>query len=143
MKRLGCLLAVIMLVVGYLGWGGQQNAYAMNFGPGLWSSQPILAAETTLRNKTDDKLATEFGKKIDLNNTSVRLFREYPGLYPTLAKVIIKNAPYEKVEDVLNIKGLTDTQKDVLRDNLKNFSVTDPEGILLEGDNRLNDGVYD
>jgi photosystem II PsbU protein len=143
MKRLGCLLAVIILVVGYFVGGGQQNAYAMNFGPGLWSSQPILAAETTLRNKTDDKLATEFGKKIDLNNTSVRLFREYPGLYPNLARIIVKNAPYEKVEDVLKIKGLTEAQKAILGNNLKNFSVTEPEGVLLEGDNRLNDGVYD
>jgi photosystem II PsbU protein len=46
-------------------------------------SLPILVAELNLRNTADDKLATEFGKKIDLNNTNVRAFRKYPGMYPT------------------------------------------------------------
>jgi photosystem II PsbU protein len=64
-------------------------------------------------------------------------------LYPTLARVIIKNAPYENVEDVLNISGLTEAQKKVLQANLDKFTVTDVESVFIEGDNRLNNGLYD
>jgi photosystem II PsbU protein len=64
-------------------------------------------------------------------------------LYPTLARVIIKNAPYENVEDVLNISGLTEAQKKVLQANMDKFTVTDVESVFIEGDNRLNNGLYD
>jgi Photosystem II 12 kDa extrinsic protein (PsbU). len=78
-----------------------------------------------------------------LNNSAVRDFREYRGLYPTLARLIIKNAPYENVEDVLNISGLTEAQKKVLQANLDKFTVTEVESVFIEGDNRLNNGLYD
>ena len=95
-----------------------------------------------MRNRVDDKLNTEFGQKIDLNNTNVRAFRRYPGLYPTLAGIIVENAPYEKVDDVLNISDLTERQKEVLKANLGKFTVTDVESALVEGDDRINNGVY-
>ncbi len=111
MKRLIHLLTVLSLLVGFLGWlGVSQPVLAANLNNVTWRSMPILAVESqaTLRNRADDKLATEFGRKIDVNNTNVRAFQKYPGLYPTLARKIIANAPYESVEDVLNIQGLSD-----------------------------------
>jgi photosystem II PsbU protein len=94
------------------------------------------------QNKADQKLATEFGKKIDLNNTNIAAFQQYPGLYPTLAKKIIKNAPYKSVEDVLNLAGLSDRQKQTLQANLGNFTVTEYEPEFNEGDDRINNGIY-
>lgn len=138
MRRLIRFLAALSLVLGCLGWVSQ-TAMAVNLNPvGLRST--VLAAE--YRNAVSDKLATEFGKKLDLNNTNVRYFRQLPGLYPTLAGLIVKNAPYEKVEDVLNIRGLTEQQKELLQANFDNFTVTDVSKELVEGGDRFNNGVY-
>ena len=69
----------------------------------------ILAVEVgRLRNQADETSADVYGDKIDLNNTNVRDFQNYRGLYPTLASKVIKNAPYENVEDVLKIQGLVE-----------------------------------
>jgi photosystem II PsbU protein len=105
-------------------------------------SLPVLAADAPLRNRADDKLATEFGKKIDLNNTHVRAFRKYPGMYPTLAGKIVQNAPYQKIEDVLNIAGLSERQKELLQANLDKFTVTEVDPTFVEGGDRYNPGVY-
>jgi photosystem II PsbU protein len=104
---------------------------------------PVLLAELDLRNAADDKLSTEFGKKIDLNNSHVRTFRQYPGMYPTLAGKIIQNAPYQKVEDVLEIPGLSARQKELLQANLDKFTVTKVDPTFVEGGDRYNPGVYE
>ena len=145
MKRLIRLLTMLSLLVGLTGWlGVSQPALAANASNFTWRAVPILAVESQaiLQNRADAKLATEFGKKIDLNNTNVRSFQKYPGLYPTLAKKIIANAPYENVEDVLSIEGLSDRQKEILQANLDNFAVTEVESAFTEGDDRYNNGIY-
>lgn len=139
------LLTVLSLLVGYLGWFGvPQHAIAADLSSVTLHSVPVLAVEetTTLRNRADDKLATEFGKKIDLNNTNVRAFQKYQGMYPNLAAKIVQNAPYQKVEDVLELPGLSDRQKQILQANLDNFTVTDTEAAFNEGDDRYNNGIY-
>lgn len=149
MKRLVRLLTVLCVLFGCVGWLGMpQNALAANLNGLVGSSlqrvaiaPPLLAAEA-IRDAVGEKLSSEYGKKLDLNNTNVRAFRQYAGLYPTLAGLIIKNAPYESVEDVLNIAGLTANQKEVLQANLDNFTVTDVEEALVEGADRINNGIY-
>jgi photosystem II PsbU protein len=93
-------------------------------------------------NAVDTLLTTEFGKKIDLNNSDIRDFRELRGFYPTLAGKIIKNSPYDKVEDVLDIPSLSESQKKRLQANLENFTVTPPSKEFNEGGDRINPGVY-
>lgn len=93
-------------------------------------------------NAVDAKLATEYGQKIDLNNSDIRDFRALRGFYPNLASKIIKNAPYESVEDVLSIPGLSEGQKSRLQANLDNFVATEVSSELTEGDDRINPGVY-
>ena len=139
------LLTVLSLLVGCLGWSGMpQRAIAADLSSVTLHSVPVLAVEgtTTLRNRADDKLATEFGKKIDLNNTNVRAFQKYQGMYPNLAAKIVQNAPYQKVEEVLKLSGLSDHQKEVLQANLDNFTVTDVESAFNEGADRYNNGIY-
>lgn len=160
MKRLVRLLAVWCLLVGCLGWLGmppraiagplsQESiassmplAYSDSLSNVTLPSSSVLLADASFRNAADAKLDTEFGKKIDLNNTHVRAFRKYAGMYPTLAGKIIRNAPYEKVEDVLNIPGLSERQKDLLQANIDNFTVTDVDPTFVEGGDRYNPGVY-
>jgi photosystem II PsbU protein len=139
-KVLARLLTVFSLLLGCWGWlGTTQIAQAANFNSFGWPQVSILAVG---QNRADAKLGTSFGKKVDLNNTNVRAFQQYPGLYPTLAKAIITNAPYKKVEDVLDIPGLSDRQKQTLQANFDNFTVTELEPAFNEGDDRFNNGIY-
>ncbi|MEN9214927.1 MAG: photosystem II complex extrinsic protein PsbU [Gloeomargarita sp. DG02_1_bins_92] len=109
----------------------------------LWLglSQPVwAAAQRSGLNQVDAKLASPFGKKIDLNNTNVNAFKKYRGMYPTIAKLVVANAPYEKVEDVLKIPGLTAQQKEILQSHLGDFTLTEPEASLVL--DRINNGIY-
>lgn len=144
MKRFVCLLASLSLLITCLGGFGVRQANAnpisvMFFD--ITSPSTILGVEN-LRNRADEKLA-EVGKKIDLNNSSIREFRQFRGMFPNLAKVIIDNAPYDSVDDVLKIPALTKQQEDLLRANLSSFTVTPVTSVLQEGDFRLNTGTYD
>jgi photosystem II PsbU protein len=133
MNRIFQIFALVLLALGCLGTPAQ----ALNF-PQVSSPVAILAD----LNAADAKLTTEFGQKIDLNNTNIREFRDLKGFYPNLAGTIIKNAPYESVQEVLRIAGLSDRQKGLLQANLDKFTVTDPSVELTEGDDRFNPGVY-
>jgi len=156
MKRLFCLLATCMVSI--LSWSGlsqtalaaTQNSPASQLSIAQFSwintaTAPKFFAkaepEADLRDVVSDKMS-ELGAKIDLNNTNMRSFRLYQGMYPTLASLIVKNAPYEKVEDVLEISGLTDRQKETLRTNLDSFTATPQESALVEGADRINNGIY-
>lgn len=93
-----------------------------------------------IRNVADDKIA-ERGDKVDLNNSSVRRFQQFPGMYPTLAGKIVLGGPYESVDDVLSL-DLTDRQKELFEKYRDNFTVTEPSIALNEGFDRINDGQY-
>jgi photosystem II PsbU protein len=116
-----------------------QPAIAMHFLP---QTNGVGGMMAPLANVIDEKLGSEFGQKLDLNNSNIQAFAQYPGLYPTLAREIIKNAPYEAVEDVLNIPGLSDRQKEKLQANLEHFTITEVEPALVSGQDRINPGIY-
>ena len=101
---------------------------------------PPAAQAADLRNVADDKRA-EWGDKVDLNNSSVRRFQNFPGMYPTLAGKIVLGGPYEDVEDVLKL-DLTERQKELFNKYKDNFTVTPPSVALNEGFDRINDGQY-
>ena len=105
---------------------------------GLLLPDVVMAEE--LRNVADDKIAETAGK-VDLNNSSVRRFQKYPGMYPTLAGKIVLGGPYEKVDDVLKL-DLSARQKELFEKYKDNFTVTPPSIALNEGFDRINDGVY-
>lgn len=101
---------------------------------------PPSAQATELRNVADAKIA-ERGDKVDLNNSSVRAFQQFPGLYPTLAGKIVLGGPYTNVDDVLQL-DLTSRQKELFEKYKSNFTVTPPSIALNEGFDRINDGQY-
>ena len=104
----------------------------------LSMASSVQAAD--IRNVADDKIA-ERGDKVDLNNSSVRRFQQFPGMYPTLAGKIVLGGPYESVDDVLSL-DLTDRQKELFEKYRDNFTVTAPSIALNEGFDRINDGQY-
>ncbi|NJL00233.1 MAG: photosystem II complex extrinsic protein PsbU [Spirulinaceae cyanobacterium SM2_1_0] len=136
MSNLLRLLMALVLAVGCL-VAGPQTAQALP----MTELTPVLVA-AELRNAADEMLGTEYGQKIDLNNTNVRAFRRLPGFYPTLAKQIVANAPYENVDDVLKISGLSDRQKSRLQANLDKFTVVETADVFTEGGGRVNNGYY-
>jgi photosystem II PsbU protein len=42
----------------------------------------------------------------------------------------------------MEIPDLSERQKERLKENLDQFVVTDPEAAFVEGDDRINNGVY-
>lgn len=145
MKKLLRFFTICALVIGcWAGLGLVQRANAVSLTSVAFNSAPVLAetqAEAALRNKVDAKLG-QIANKIDLNNTNLRAFKRFQGMYPNLGAKIVKNAPYEKVEDVLDIPGLSARQKEILQANLDEFTVTPVESAFVEGDDRINNGIY-
>ncbi|MDJ0734145.1 MAG: photosystem II complex extrinsic protein PsbU [Nostocaceae cyanobacterium] len=97
-------------------------------------SQPVLAGNMRMQSGTilvAQQQPCPPSEIIDLNNANIIAFKDCRGFYPNLAKLIVTNGPYETVEDVLNIPGLTQTQKERLQANLDRFTVT-PQVMPLE-----------
>ena len=138
MKRFASILAAVLMTLSAWGFSNVDSARAADFSVFTMNSNPVLAAR---RNAADAKLG-EIKGKVDLNNSDVRDFRNLRGFYPSLASKIIQNAPYENVEDVLDIPGLSETQQERLQANLDNFVVTDASDVMNAGDDRYNPGVY-
>jgi len=83
---------------------------------------------------------TQDNSKIDLNNANINAFRQVRGAYPTLGRIIIENAPYKSFDQVLNIAGLTEAQKELLVANADKFSLKKPDESL--GRERINNANY-
>ena len=138
MKRFFGLLMAFGLVVGTLVSNAQPAVAGM-----LNNRGTVLLAEATMpRNAIDDKLTTEYGYKLDVKNTNEAAFRKYRGLFPTIAGKIIRNAPYENLEDILEIPGLSDVEKSRISENMDIFTISPPNPALVEGDDRYNNGAY-
>lgn len=131
-----CLICVILWFV----------ASVLNVSPvDTASPNPLgiaLADELAPSNVADTKLGTEYGRFIDLNNSNIYTFTKIRGLYPTIARMVVENSPYNNVEDVLDIPNLTESQRQLLEANLDKFTVTPVEPALVGGQDRLNPGIY-
>jgi len=79
---------------------------------------------------------------IDVNNTILRNYRQLPGFYPTLARILVKNAPYNSLEDMLRIPELTEQQKALIKANAENFVFREYQEGANQLENRINQGYY-
>lgn len=134
MKRFIGILTAILVIVGSWGFAGAATA-----GESLFTVHSTLLARI---NTADAKRQELIKGKLDLNNSDVREFRKLRGFYPSLASKIIQNAPYESVEDVLEIPGLSDSQLERLQANIDEFFVTDMDPSMNAGGDRYNPGLY-
>lgn len=78
--------------------------------------------------------------KIDLNNANIYEFRKIPGMYPTLGRIIVENAPYNSLDEVLAVKGLTSEQQAKIRDNADRFTLFKPDNSMQR--ERINNANY-
>ena len=136
MKRFVGMIVALLLVVGSWGFAGIAQADDIDV---LNVQSPVLLARV---NTADAKRGELIKGKLDLNNSDVREFRRLPGFYPNLASKIIQNAPYNDVEDVLDIPGLSNSQIERLQANIDEFFVTDVEASMNAGGDRYNPGLY-
>ena len=114
------ILATILIGgFGFFGWIQLDEGHNLQ-------STAIVAMESRSPNAIEQRLCSNSSQKIDLNNANTIAFSDCPGFYPTLAKLIVINSPYQNVEDVLNLEGLSDRQKELLKANLDSFTVSDP-----------------
>ena len=137
MKRFFGLLMALGLVFGTFVSNAQPALANM-----LNSGTALLAEVELPRNAVDDKLATEYGYKLDINNTNIAAFRKYRGLFPTIAGKIVRNAPYDNLDDILEIPGLSDIEKSRIQENMDVFTISPPNPALVEGADRYNNGAY-
>lgn len=79
---------------------------------------------------------------IDVNNTILRNYRQLPGFYPNLARTLVQNAPYDSLEDMLRIPGLTEEQKALIKANAENFVIGEYQEGANQLENRINQGYY-
>jgi len=139
MKRFVGIMTALLLIIGSWGFAGVAQAQASEMGLLTMQSSSALLARV---NTADAKRQELIRGKLDLNNSDVREFRKLRGFYPNLASKIIQNAPYTNVEDVLNIPGLSESQKTRLQANLDEFFVTEEEASMNAGGDRYNPGLY-
>ncbi len=116
--QLGC----VILFMGVLWFGVPEPSFALglNFGRSAQSAAVKQAPESS------SGLCLNHENKIDLNNANIVAFQDCPGFYPQLATLIVQNSPYQDLNDVLNIEGLTEAQKEALQKNLDSFKLSEP-----------------
>lgn len=77
---------------------------------------------------------------IDLNNANINAFKKISGFYPTLGRILIQNAPYRSLDDVLNIAGLTEAQQQKIKASADKFTLNQPDNSLNR--ERYNNSIY-
>ncbi|MCS6960752.1 MAG: photosystem II complex extrinsic protein PsbU [Pseudanabaenaceae cyanobacterium SKYGB_i_bin29] len=106
----------------------------------LWlgAGRPVVAK--SFDHLPDTNFVKVDNSKIDLNNANVLAFRRLPGMYPTLAKIIIQNAPYASLDEVLQIEGLTERQKERIKQYMDQFTLYRPDNSMQR--ERINNANY-
>ncbi|MFQ3680094.1 MAG: photosystem II complex extrinsic protein PsbU [Pseudanabaenaceae cyanobacterium] len=106
--------------------------------PVSWHQPPVWAAN--LENLEETDFIKADNNRIDLNNANIASFRRLRGMYPTLAKILVQHAPYERIEDIFAIPELSERQKATLQSHLDQFTLRRPDNALNR--ERINNASY-
>ncbi|MEN9204657.1 MAG: photosystem II complex extrinsic protein PsbU [Thermostichales cyanobacterium SZTDM-1c_bins_54] len=139
-RLVGCLVLSLALLFGTGGGGLAQEAETVEEAPAVVVEETAKPEVVVAAPVPTPAVILE--AKIDVNNTILRNYRQLPGFYPVLARILVEHAPYESLEQMLTIPGLTEAQKQLIRQNFPNFVVGpyNPGDSTLE--NRINKGYY-
>mmetsp|Transcript_41103 Transcript_41103/g.73596 ORF Transcript_41103/g.73596 Transcript_41103/m.73596 type:complete len:189 (+) Transcript_41103:56-622(+) len=78
--------------------------------------------------------------KVDINNANIQAYRQFPGMFPTIAGLIGTHGPYKQVTDIYDIPGMTDQYKNIAKKYEGNL-VCLPASPAYFID-RINNGLY-
>ena len=78
--------------------------------------------------------------KVDINNANIQAYRQFPGMFPTIAGLIGTHGPYKAVSDIYSIPGMTDQLKNIAKKYEGNL-VCLPASPAYFID-RINNGLY-
>ena len=78
--------------------------------------------------------------KVDINNANIQAYRQFPGMFPTIAGLIGTHGPYSQVSDIYNIPGMDDKLKNIAKKYEGNL-VCLPASPAYFID-RINNGLY-
>lgn len=78
--------------------------------------------------------------QIDVNNANIRAYIKYPGMYPSLAGIIVGSGPFKSVDEIYELPNVTADMKKILdkyKDNLVVLEAA-PEYEI----DKYNNGLY-
>ena len=80
--------------------------------------------------------------QVDVNNANIRVYTRFPGMYPTIAGIIVKNAPYASTQDLESKVSakLTPEMKAIFGKYQKNLVALKPAPEYQE--DQFNNGFY-
>jgi photosystem II PsbU protein len=80
--------------------------------------------------------------QVDVNNANIRVYTRFPGMYPTIAGLIVKNGPYKDTADIKAKLGdkLTPAMQSIYAKYEKNFVALKPAPEYVE--DIWNNGLY-
>ena len=78
--------------------------------------------------------------KVDINNANIQAYRQFPGMFPTIAGLIGTHGPYKAVSDIYSIPGMEEKFKNTVKKYEANL-VCLPANPAYFID-RINNGMY-
>ena len=67
--------------------------------------------------------------KLDINNSAVADYMQYPGMYPNIGGKIANNGPYASVKDVYKLKILSKAEQDTIKKYESKLVATPATGL--------------
>merc|ERR1712216_332158 len=79
---------------------------------------------------------------VDVNNANIRVYTRFPGMYPTIAGLIVKNGPYKSIDELKekNAERFTPEMKAIFSKYEKQLVVLKPAPEYVE--DIWNNGLY-
>jgi photosystem II PsbU protein len=59
---------------------------------------------------------------VDVNNANIRVYTRFPGMYPNIARKIVKGIPYASIDEMLQKQPFTAAELEILDKYLKNLT---------------------
>lgn len=63
---------------------------------------------------------------IDVNNANIRVYTRFPGMYPNIARKIVKKSPYKDINEVFEKCSFTEDEKKIVTKYLDNLTALEP-----------------